>query len=357
MADLCASDFSKQRFAEPVKFLPVMFVCSIIGGLYMIYMRFHIPLRMQSAGTDVGAVMECVAFNAVTLLLVTCYLKCTLLHPGSIPDKDEDPTWEYVPRDAMAGESSFGVSLQESKRSGDRRHCKWCGKFKPDRTHHCRVCRSCILKMDHHCPWIYNCVGFKNHKYFFLLLFYAVIDLQIIFWTMLPSVTNSVDSSTPFIQMFLLLFGETLAGFLGVMISLFFCFHIFLMLNAMTTIEFCEKQWKRAGHSPSTYDRGFYGNIKAVLGDNVHTWLLPMDPPAGKGLSFISEDTKLTDVEAGRAGRTYQHQLGDSGAPLTRRPGKGSGVSGGTGSAPSDAEFDESGQESDLSARGKGSGR
>ena len=24
------------------------------------------------------------------------------------------------------------------------RHCKWCGKFKPDRCHHCRVCRSLV---------------------------------------------------------------------------------------------------------------------------------------------------------------------------------------------------------------------
>lgn len=24
------------------------------------------------------------------------------------------------------------------------RHCKWCGKFKPDRCHHCRVCRTLV---------------------------------------------------------------------------------------------------------------------------------------------------------------------------------------------------------------------
>lgn len=51
------------------------------------------------------------------------------------------------------------VLLQERKREGTRRVCKWCDKYKPDRAHHCRQCRQCILKMDHHCPWIYNCVG------------------------------------------------------------------------------------------------------------------------------------------------------------------------------------------------------
>lgn len=75
--------------------------------------------------------------------------------------------------------------MREKKRNNELRHCKWCGKFKPDRTHHCRVYGTCILKMDHHCPWIYNTVGFKNHKYFFLILLYSVADLWLIvatFW-------------------------------------------------------------------------------------------------------------------------------------------------------------------------------
>lgn len=162
--------------------------------------------------------------------------------------------------------------------------------------------------------------------------------------------TNSVDSSTPFVRMFCLLFGETLACFLGVLIGAFFCFHIWLMFRAMTTIEFCEKQWKRPGHSASTYDRGPYGNVKAVLGESVWTWLLPMDTPAGDGLGFLYEETKLTmDMEAGRGLRRRprrQHQLGDSGAI--------SATGGGTGSAPSDHSGPEceedSGRETEDSA-------
>jgi len=56
------------------------------------------------------------------------------------------------------------------------------------RCHHCRVCNICVLRMDHHCPWVYNCIGFRNHKYFILLLIYSAIDLIFIAVTMFESV-------------------------------------------------------------------------------------------------------------------------------------------------------------------------
>merc|ERR1719277_2024924 len=77
-----------------------------------------------------------------------------------------------------------------------------------------------------------------------------------------------MGAETPFVKMFCLLFGETLAAFLGLLVTIFFTFHIWLMIKAMTTIEFCEKSMKRAAYDPSVYDKGWLGNIKAVLGDN-----------------------------------------------------------------------------------------
>eukprot|EP00913_Durusdinium_trenchii_P026279 g24658.t1 len=49
---------------------------------------------------------------------------------------------------------------------------------------------------------------------------------------MLPTVRAGTQPTTPFMTMFWLMFGETLAGFLGVLVVLFFGFHIYLMSKA-----------------------------------------------------------------------------------------------------------------------------
>jgi hypothetical protein len=297
----------KKRFAEPAKFLPVVFICCNIGGLYCIYTVFHlVPLFV--AGDVKTAAVEMLIFNIVSLLLTICYIRCILTLPGGIPDKaDAGESWAFVPQE----KGPELVVRQEMKRLGDRRHCKWCAKYKPDRCHHCRVCRTCILKMDHHCPWIYNCVGFANHKYFFLLLFYSVIATHFITWTMLDSVRDAMGADVPFIKMFLLLFGETLAVFLAFLVTLFWSFHVWLMLRAMTTIEFCEKSLKRSGQERSVYDYGLFANARNVLGDEPMLWLLPCSPPSGDGLSFVSEDTPLRGskpMEAARGARRKTHE-------------------------------------------------
>jgi len=342
------TDAKQQRFSEPAKFLPVAFVCLNIIGLYVIYTMLHLLPQLQDPVTHGVALAELIIFNYITFVLVICYVRCISVHPGTIPEKDVNPTWEYVPRD-VAQTKDGALNLQETKRSGDRRHCKWCAKYKPDRCHHCRVCRTCILKMDHHCPWIYNCVGFANHKYFFLLLFYCVIDCHLIGWTMLDSVQKSVDSDTPFVKMFLLLFGETLAAFLGVLLTAFFSFHIYLMLKSMTTIEFCEKQLKRNLQNDSAYNRGFCGNIRSVLGDNMLLWPFPVSPPSGDGLQFTYEDQRLTkDLDVARGKRRAAHQS-QKGADVKKERRRKKRSAAGTGSAPSSGQSDFSGDGGDDS--------
>jgi hypothetical protein len=145
--------------------------------------------------------------------------------------------------------------------------------------------------MDHHCPWINNCVGFYNYKCFYLLLFYSSISC----WHMGLTMVQSVKNAEPTIQFddparqrrwLLLFFGEAMMLFVGTGVTLFFLFHSFLVSQAMTTIEYCERTiTSSALYGSSTYDRGVYQNYVSVLG-SPWLWLLPVGGPEGDGLSL-----------------------------------------------------------------------
>eukprot|EP00929_Paragymnodinium_shiwhaense_P113076 TRINITY_DN81342_c0_g1_i1.p1 TRINITY_DN81342_c0_g1~~TRINITY_DN81342_c0_g1_i1.p1 ORF type:complete len:342 (+),score=56.81 TRINITY_DN81342_c0_g1_i1:147-1172(+) len=294
------------RFDEPLKFLPVLLVVLtilILAYIYVVYHCFELlqlgePERLVDKEMRWRGEVQLIFFAIFTTFLLIAYLRSIIVHPGTIPDGH--PHWEYFPQAATAA----APTTTETKKTGQRRHCKWCGKYKPDRCHHCRVCNQCILKMDHHCPWIYNCVGFWNYKYFFLLLFYTVLDCHLIFWSSLETVQRTIENDDDFTTMFLVSFASTLSFFLGLLFTSFFSFHFWLMQRNMTTIEFCEKNLKNsakqqeAGPMVNRYDIGCFGNIRKILGPHPACWLIPCDGPEGDGLAFV-------DDEAGYYGDQY----------------------------------------------------
>lgn len=146
-----------------------------------------------------------------------------------------------------------------------------------------------------------------------------MLDLHLIMWTMVESVVRSWDTDTPFVTLFFVLFGESLSIFLGVLLTVFFGFHNWLMLKAMTTIEFCEKKMpkekekdseKDKTYGDSAYDLGCFANVCAVLGKNPLTWPIPISPhePHQNGLSFVTAETRLSKDFDGHRGRTRGHQ-------------------------------------------------
>jgi hypothetical protein len=314
----------RARFSEPRKLLPLVFMVSSIVFIYVVYLLGHclplLQLTEDPEHVDAPArkrgLTQTILLHIFTFPLAICYARAVLIAPGTIP---EDPKWSWESGDEEkidSGPSGF----KERKQDGRRRHCRHCKKYKPDRCHHCRTCRLCILKMDHHCPWLYNCVGFHNAKYFFLLLLYSALDCHLVMWTMPETVSRLVNNGTPFTETFVVLFAESLAVVLGILLTLFFCFHVCLILLGMTTIEYSEKiDWKKTGGSncpclppmsgdcASPYYRGPLGNIKAMLGDSVLLWLLPVSPPSGNGLDFNSP---MGRRKARRVAREFESERG-----------------------------------------------
>jgi len=292
------------RFGEVNKLLPVTVVVATITFLYVLYVYLHclrllqwdLPLEARRADEVQRAWREMIVFHANTALLLYCFGRCLLTHPGGIPPGRE---WELRPEAEERGAEAPGLDagssapLVEKKTSGARRHCKWCLKYKPDRCHHCRICNMCVLRMDHHCPWVYNCIGFRNHKFFFLLLVYSAIDLLIINCTMFDSVWWSTRTDVSISMMLVMVIGYGFAMFLMFLDTTFLGFHIWLMVKAMTTVEFCEKHLKKASYDSSIYSRGLYGNVCTVLGPKPLFWLLPVCLPDGDGVHWPSREGRM----------------------------------------------------------------
>lgn len=79
--------------------------------------------------------------------------------PGILPPISS-PVKAPIPHD---GETSIGGPL-------GYRYCSTCNIFRPPRSKHCNSCNVCVSKFDHHCPWVGNCIGARNHKWFFSFL-------------------------------------------------------------------------------------------------------------------------------------------------------------------------------------------
>lgn len=80
------------------------------------------------------------------------------------------------------------------------------------------------------------------------------------------SVESAFRHDLDFHKQFLLLFTATLSAFMGVCVSGFFSFHIWLMAHNTTTIEYCEKSSKKSGFSSDLYDSGVLANFQSILG-------------------------------------------------------------------------------------------
>jgi len=175
----------------------------------------------------------------------------------------------------------------ERKADGSLRYCKDDQFYKPDRCHHCSVCQECVLRMDHHCPWISNCVGYGNYKYFMLVLFYGMLCSGFLLGALLPrliSVFEPITSNKLFMRYDLpigIAYGASAIIFVA--LTVFFFFHIWLTLHAMTTIEYREK-WnhddaevrRRFQVAHTKFDKGYYHNFTDVFGP-AYMWLLPIE--------------------------------------------------------------------------------
>ena len=272
--------------------LPVTVVVLAISYIYVTTVFVFIDRwfgLMSSPG-----IMNAVVFTAVALMCVFNYAVAIFRDPGRVP-------LNYMPDI----EDNQNPIHEIKRKGGDLRYCQKCAHYKPPRAHHCRVCKRCVLRMDHHCIWISNCVGHANYKVFFIFLMYAVAACFYSLVLLVGSLTNdplkdeeqSGDSfRTVYVISGLLLVPLSLA------LAVLFVWHIYLILQNKTTIEYHEgvrAMWlaEKGGQIyKHPYDLGVYENLTMVLGPNIVSWLCPTSRHIDSGLHFHTAYDKTTDA-------------------------------------------------------------
>ncbi|WRT63294.1 uncharacterized protein IL334_000199 [Kwoniella shivajii] len=84
----------------------------------------------------------------------------------------------YVPLPVNDSEVKEALEdLVDQGRLNGTNFCIECMAKKPLRSKHCRTCERCVAKFDHHCPWIWNCVGFNNHRYFLSFVLFLIAGI------------------------------------------------------------------------------------------------------------------------------------------------------------------------------------
>lgn len=155
------------------------------------------------------------------------------------------PTYEDEDQDGGEEQSvPHNMTMVTAKSTGRPRYCKKCHTIKPDRAHHCSTCGRCVLKMDHHCPWLATCVGLRNYKPFLLFLIYVSLFCWLCFsvsatWVWAEIIDDvQMDEGMWVVNTILL---AVLGGIIGLVLSGFTGWHIYLAVTGQTTIESLEK--------------------------------------------------------------------------------------------------------------------
>ena len=135
--------------------------------------------------------------------------------------------------------------------------------------------------MDHHCPWVANCIGFHNYKYFMNMLFYTTCTVWMVVITSAPLIEQVLNTATVDYKFaYYILTSYLLACTMGLVITCFFIFHLWLIIKQYTTIEFCEKRSDGdSNFKNSPYNLGCFRNLQTVLGKNVLSWFFPCCKP------------------------------------------------------------------------------
>lgn len=138
-----------------------------------------------------------------------------------------------------------------------------------------------IASLPPQCPWMGRCIGYRNHKLFYMFTFYGfLLALFYVIVTLIVAIRHfsgdmPMDTYITVLDIVIListfLFGGCFVG------GLFFS-HTLLLLQNKTTFERLRPQKSVLDLPPNErlFDIGWRANWAAVMGPNPMMWLVPV---------------------------------------------------------------------------------
>ena len=232
------------------RFYGNFFISTVV--LIMIYEYVALMLSKLYYAQNASIVMLIISHLQFSMIL-WCFIQTVFTDPGEVPT-----FWGFRKGDPI---------------SRRKRYCLIWNVFKPDRCHHWSHWNRWVLNMDHHWPWINNWIGFWNRKYFILLLFYVFIGIYT--YTIYQGIEafdvlyiiylkfNYGKQEVVIGRTIIVIASMILAFLIWFLVSTFFKFHMMLLFDNKTTIEWIANQ-----HKPfkSVYDISLRHNVTQVFG-------------------------------------------------------------------------------------------
>ncbi|XP_038047235.1 palmitoyltransferase ZDHHC4-like [Patiria miniata] len=289
-----ASEIITYLFYKRNHYIQALYIAIFSGVLWVFATQVH----PSAQALDLPSIYIIAPYVSMAVNLAI-FVTCCRSDPGVITKKNHTKYASVFKYD--------GVLYQEGTL------CQTCRFVKPARSKHCAYCNHCVHRFDHHCSWVNNCIGGRNVRYFLLLLAsIAFVTLYVSYVTgrVLQGIAatsgvwqagymgkdgqfHQVDSRIVFQHLFIQLPGPvfllTSLLLLGILITVFLSYHLFLLASNQTTNERYKRsrvtvevtgsggsgkkreqslRQSRKQYCPRagrTYDRGFVANILEII--------------------------------------------------------------------------------------------